>query len=272
MNTLQTHRETMTGYYARHSLIYDATRWAFLFDRDAIIKDLRLAGGETVVEVGCGTGYNLPGIVRRVGRTGKVMAVDCSTPMIEKCAERIKEQGWGNVNLIDREYGNAPVTGGRADVVLLSYSLSMIPSWMQVLECAAAELKPGGRIGVVDFCLQDRNPAPLAFAQWMARNHVMLDRPCVDSLFTMFRPTTYAMRKALRGLWSFYRFVGERRWPFRRGQRQTPPIEPRNANASRPSRAQNIPGRSQFPEHQGLTVLREKQDGGSSRTCCRLKE
>jgi S-adenosylmethionine-diacylgycerolhomoserine-N-methlytransferase len=211
MNSLLTHRETMSGYYAWHSRIYDATRWTFLFDRDAIMEDLRLMAGETVVEVGCGTGCNLPGIVRRVGATGNVIAVDCSRPMIQKCAERIQDQRWRNVELCDQVYGDTPVTNGAADVVLMSYSLSMIPSWSQVLECALAELKPGGRIGVVDFCLENRNTATLAFSQWMARNHVMLDRPCLDRLFAMYRPKTYAMRRALGGLWSFYRFVGERR-------------------------------------------------------------
>lgn len=201
----------MSGYYAWHSRIYDATRWAFLFDREAILDDLHLQSGETVVEVGAGTGHNLEGIVERVGRKGKVIAVDCSGPMIEQCSRRIHHHGWGNVELVDAVYGDVPVTGGRADVVLLSYSLSMIPSWTKVLDCALSELKPGGRIGVVDFCLQRRNASTLAFAQWMAKNHVTIDRPYLDSLFDMFRPTRYALETALGGLWSFYRFVGERR-------------------------------------------------------------
>ena len=37
----------------------------------------------------------------------------------------------------------------------MSYSLSMIPDWDTALKCAFRELRPGGRIGVVDFCLED---------------------------------------------------------------------------------------------------------------------
>jgi S-adenosylmethionine-diacylgycerolhomoserine-N-methlytransferase len=48
----------MSGYYAWQSRIYDATRWAFLFGRDALLDDLQLKPGNTVVEVGCGTGRN----------------------------------------------------------------------------------------------------------------------------------------------------------------------------------------------------------------------
>ena len=40
---------------------------------------------------------------------------------------------------------------GAADVVTFSYSLTMIPDWFAALENAAAMLKPGGTIGVVDF-------------------------------------------------------------------------------------------------------------------------
>ncbi len=156
MNATHAHRVAMSRYYAWHSRIYDATRWAFLFDRDAILRDLHLQQGQTVVEVGCGTGRNLEGVARRVGPGGEIIAVDCARPMLDRCSERMRKKGFTNVRLIDREYGYAPVTGGSADVVLMSYSLSMIPAWDTALKCAFRELRPGGRIGVVDFCLEER--------------------------------------------------------------------------------------------------------------------
>jgi S-adenosylmethionine-diacylgycerolhomoserine-N-methlytransferase len=201
----------MSRYYAWHSRIYDATRWAFLFDRDVILDDLRLEAGQTVVEVGCGTGRNLDGIVRRVGMRGQVLAVDCAAPMIERCAARIRKRGLINVRLVDAEYGQTPITSGHADAVLMSYSLSMIPSWEATLEGAFRELKPGGRIGVVDFCMESRTPAAHRFAQWMAANHVALDRRYREALSSVFRPLQCVTRKAFGGLWSYYRFVGERR-------------------------------------------------------------
>ena len=200
----------MSRYYAWHSRIYDATRWAFLFDRDAILRDLHLQQGQTVVEVGCGTGRNLEGVARRVGPGGEIIAVDCARPMLDRCSDRMRKKGFTNVRIIDREYGYAPVTGGSADVVLMSYSLSMIPAWDTALKCAFRELRPGGRIGVVDFCLEDPTTAAVAFARWMAANHVMLNRRYKATLSSIFRPLNCVTRKAFGGLWSFYRFVGER--------------------------------------------------------------
>jgi S-adenosylmethionine-diacylgycerolhomoserine-N-methlytransferase len=45
-------------------------------------------------------------------------------------------------------------------VITFSYSLTMIPNWIQALINARAPLKPGGRIGVVDFYVSPKHPAP----------------------------------------------------------------------------------------------------------------
>jgi S-adenosylmethionine-diacylgycerolhomoserine-N-methlytransferase len=201
----------MSGYYAWQSRIYDATRWAFLFGRDALLDDLQLKPGNTVVEVGCGTGRNLEGVLKRVGDGGEVFAVDCAKPMLERCGERIRKKGWSNVRLIDREYGPAPVTEGMADIVLMSYSLSMIPDWESVIDCAVRELKATGRIGVVDFRLGNGATAVAGFEQWMTRNHVSIRRPYIEKLSSTFHPLHCVTRKAFGGLWSYYEFVGERR-------------------------------------------------------------
>ena len=46
----------------------------------------------------------------------------------------------------------------RFDHVMISYSLSMIPDWRDVLEAAAGRLKPGGCLHIVDFGNQERLP------------------------------------------------------------------------------------------------------------------
>ena len=111
---------------------------------------------------------------------------------------------------MDREYGKAPLLAGAVDVVLMSYSLSMIPQWQEALRCAALELKPGGRIGVVDFCMQNPTTAALWFCRWMKLHNVMVDRPYLPLLTSAFSPSLQVTRKAFSGLWSFYRYVGRR--------------------------------------------------------------
>jgi len=204
------HRETMSRYYAWHAPVYDATRWTFLFGRNAILEDLALRPGETVVEIGCGTGHNFQRVLDSIGERGELIGVDCSEPMIARCRRRIRKRAWRNVRLMDQQYGRAPVTGGSADAVLMSYALSMIPGWKSALECAAYELKPGGRIGVVDFCMNERTVRTAQFARWLEINHVQVDRPYREELAARFHPVRCVTTPAFGGLWSYYRFVGSR--------------------------------------------------------------
>jgi len=94
------------------------------------------------------------------------------------------------------------------DVVLMSYSLSMIPHWEKALASAQLELRRGGRIGVVDFC-RPANSSRL-FSDWLEVNHVRTDQPYEQRLQETFEKKTHYRYNAWAGLWSFYMFVGER--------------------------------------------------------------
>lgn len=205
---MTTHRQTMTNYYRIQSGIYDASRWTFLYGRNRLIECLRIQPGERVMEIGCGTGKNFEMIQQCLQGTGELTGVDCSAPMLRKASQRVRTNGWKNVLLIDHEYGAESITRGGVDVLLMSYSLSMIPHWKTALACAQLELRPGGRIGIVDFC----KPAESSklFSDWLAVNHVRTDQPYEQRLMETFQKKTHLRYNAWAGLWSFYMFVGER--------------------------------------------------------------
>jgi S-adenosylmethionine-diacylgycerolhomoserine-N-methlytransferase len=198
----------MSKYYGVHSRIYDATRWMFLFDRTRIVHDLAIRPHETVLEIGCGTGHNFEIIVRSLNGQGRLIGVDCSAPMLKRAAARVRNNRWQNVTLVDVEYGSEPINEGQTDVVLLSYSLSMIPNWQNALKSAKSELKPGGRIGIVDFWYGELGGVSDAFAGWLHVNHVEIDRPYENVLTTMFDPAVIRTRNAFAGLWKYFRFTG----------------------------------------------------------------
>lgn len=129
----------MTSYYGIHAQIYDSTRWKFLFGRDRLVSDIEIQPGETVLDVGCGTGKHFSRIQESLRGTGKLLGIDCSIPMLKQCRRTIERHAWTNVDLSDVEYGHKPLNAGNADVVLMSYSLSMIPDWRSALECAHRE-------------------------------------------------------------------------------------------------------------------------------------
>jgi S-adenosylmethionine-diacylgycerolhomoserine-N-methlytransferase len=202
------HRETMTNYYKIQSHFYDSTRWAFLYGRKRLIEKLDIREGDRVIEIGCGTGANFPAVQNRLRNTGELIGIDCSGPMLRKAERRAQQNGWTNVQLLDREYGKETITQG-ADVVLFSYSLSMIEEWRTALSCAQSELRDGGRVGVLDFCKATNSSN--WFAEWLEINHVVADRPYQEELNRLFDESTYMRYDAWAGLWSFYLFVGVRR-------------------------------------------------------------
>ena len=215
------HRETMTNYYSVQSHFYDCTRWAFLYGRKRLIEKLDIRPGERVVEIGCGTGANFGAIQAGLRNTGELIGIDCSGPMLRKAEQRAQENGWSNVRLLDLEYGKETVTQGQADVVLFSYSLSMVEDWQRALSCALSELRPDGRVGVLDFCAKRKRDSAQPqeksenssnwFTGWLAMNHVQADRPYQEELSRLFEERSYTRYDAWAGLWSFYLFVGGRR-------------------------------------------------------------
>src|SRR5262245_42335763 len=202
-------RRAMSNYYREQSHFYDATQWMFLYGRNTVVEQTDIRPGDRVVEIGCGNGSNFQAIQRRLLGSGEILGVDCARPMLDKAARRIRENRWKNVRLIDVEYGKEVITRGRTNVVLFSYSLSMISDWKLALACAHAELWPGGRIGVVD-CCKLSNGSKL-FSNWLAVNHIHTDRPCETELCRLFDETARNRYTAWAGLWSFYLFVGMRR-------------------------------------------------------------
>jgi S-adenosylmethionine-diacylgycerolhomoserine-N-methlytransferase len=198
----------MNGYYHHQASIYDATRWMFLHGRERLVQELDIRPGERVLEIGCGTGKNFEAIQAKLQDTGELIGIDCCRPMLNRAAQRVLKRGWKNVRLLDMEYGKEPITRGRADVVLFSYSLSMMPDWELAIACARSDLWPGGRIGVVDF----HKPAngSRRFADWLAVNHVAVDRPYEEKLLACFTKNVNTRYSAWAGLWSFYLFIGVR--------------------------------------------------------------
>ena len=135
-------------------------RWARLYDlvatfpgvgswRERTAESLDLSPGDTVVEMGCGTGANFPYLRERVGASGTVVGVDFTRGMLDRAAVRIEERGWENVHLV-RGDATAPPIEGPVDAVLGSFVVGMLGSPAAAVEEWCSLVRPGGRIALLD--------------------------------------------------------------------------------------------------------------------------
>lgn len=120
--------------------------------REKVLRLARLEAGESVLDVGCGTGTLAVAAKRRVGTTGMVCGIDASLEMIAKAVNKAKKAGVQVV--FQKELAQSlPFPDAQFDVVLSTLMLHHLPT--KVRQRCAHEikrvLKPSGRVLAVDF-------------------------------------------------------------------------------------------------------------------------
>jgi len=198
----------MQSYYKLHAAIYDLTRWSFLFGRIDLINRLPLEVPKPkILEVGCGTGYNLSRIAKRFP-DAQMIGVDVSDDMIAKSTQNLSAYK-DRLTLLKQPYMKGDKTFNNSlDCVVFSYSLTMInPQWADLILQAKEDLKPGGLIAVTDF----HDSRFEWFKQHMGNNHVRMDGHLTPLLRDHFEPVIDEERSAYLGVWEYMIFVGRKK-------------------------------------------------------------
>ena len=147
-------QEAMTAQYDRVASLYRVLEPLFLINpllRRKAVRAMALRRGDRVLEVGVGSGRNLPYLLDAVGPQGSVTGVDLSPGMLAEARKLVARRGAGNVELIESDASKVEL-GREFDAVLFSLSYSVIPADVrpQALDRAWACLRPGGRLVVLD--------------------------------------------------------------------------------------------------------------------------
>ena len=112
--------------------------------RPLAVERLALRPGETVIDLGCGTGLSLPLLAPRVGEQGRVIGLDASPDMLALSRRRIEVGGWRNVELVEA-FAHEFRPDRPVDAILACNVNQLIAS-REVMEQALSWLRPGGRI------------------------------------------------------------------------------------------------------------------------------
>jgi len=107
---------------------------------------LRLTGGESVLEVGCGTGAVTVPLAQAVGEHGRVVAVDISEPMLGVARQRIAESGTHNVTLLLGDAQVMPLEQTAFDIATSRMGVMFFADPVAAFRNIGTALKPGGRL------------------------------------------------------------------------------------------------------------------------------
>ena len=204
----------LQAFYAPQAERYDAFRERLLHGRAELVERLQIDEGMRVVELGCGTGSSLERLGPRARRCASIQLVDLCPALLAVARQRAT--GNANVEVIEAD-ATRWQPADAVDRVFLSYSLSMIPDWRGVLDNAVAMLKPGGRLGVVDFHLPAAGSALCNgfWRRWFAHDGVHLSVAHLPTLREMLADAYLEERTAplpyLPGLQApYYLYIGQR--------------------------------------------------------------
>jgi demethylmenaquinone methyltransferase/2-methoxy-6-polyprenyl-1,4-benzoquinol methylase len=117
--------------------------------RQEAVEALHLRKGDRVLEPACGTGLNFDLLERAVGASGRVVGVDLTPAMLAKARERVAKHEWTNVQLIEGDASQLELAQP-FDGILCTFALSLMADFPEVLRRAAALLKAGGRLAILD--------------------------------------------------------------------------------------------------------------------------
>ena len=119
--------------------------------RRRFLRFARVAPGERVLEVGCGTGVVVRDLVTLVGRRGGGVGVDSSRRLLEKARKLCRETARGaRLALRVADGAKLPFAAGRFDAALAITVILHVAEPLLVVREMSRVTRPGGRVGVQD--------------------------------------------------------------------------------------------------------------------------
>ncbi len=133
------------------------------------VEALTVGRGESVVEIGCGTGANFSLLQRAVGNSGHILAVDPTDAMLVEARQRVKRAGWANVDLVEADAADYRFASN-IDGVLSTFAVTVVDDYDGVVRRAAGALRPGGRVVILEMKTPERLPRwAIRFGSWLLR-------------------------------------------------------------------------------------------------------
>lgn len=126
--------------------------------RKKFLKELKVAPGEFVLDLCCGTVDITIALAKQVGPSGNVIGLDFNQEMLDLAKQKIRQQDLQKeIQLKQGDAMELPYPDQSFDTVTIGFGLRNVPDANQVLKEIYRVLKPTGKVGVLETS-QPTNP------------------------------------------------------------------------------------------------------------------
>jgi S-adenosylmethionine-diacylgycerolhomoserine-N-methlytransferase len=191
-----THAERLEDFYKPQAASYDRFRDRLLQGRREMLSSIpfhSFPASGVWCDFGAGTGANLEFVKGKFGQMKSIYLVDLCASLLKIAQERVESNGWSNVRVVEADatsFAPSDLHDRPIDLITFSYSLTMIPEWKAVLDNALSLLKPGGMVGIVDFCVSPNHSwvTRTFWPTWFGFDNVFLNSEHLPYLLDKVEP------------------------------------------------------------------------------------
>jgi len=151
-------------YFGReiaHVMGHQAAGWLERPERDSeerpqlVIDALEIKPGQTIADLGAGSGYYSFRIAPLVGQQGEVLAIDVEPRMLRIVAERAKQAGVANVTTVLSAASDPNLPADSVDLLFMVDVYHELAFPFEMMVQVREALKPGGRVALIEYRAED---------------------------------------------------------------------------------------------------------------------
>jgi len=149
------HGKRVYDWLGQHHVLYRFIRFGVCFGREPVFQRIAIDALEAkvcdvILDLACGTGANHSHLEARIGASGRIVAVDFSSGMLDAARAKAEVNHWTNIEFRRTDAAQLELPPASLDGAICTFALSAMPRERAAIERVASALKPGGKFVVLD--------------------------------------------------------------------------------------------------------------------------